>query len=166
MISITVVRHGSTAWSDAGRLCGSTDVPLLPEAEAGLLRKRDEFMKLLGSGADSVNAFTSPSVRCISTSKALGFPNALVDPRLRERGFGELEGLTRAAAERDLGIVDIWASSPVGGETTAETAQRVRDFVHRYRILTTLQFFSRSSAPADGCNALFRRLASREEFDS
>jgi broad specificity phosphatase PhoE len=64
----------------------------------------------------------------MSTSEALGFPDAVVDRRLRERDFGTLEGLTRAAANRDFGITDIWIADPPGGETSAQAARRVGDF--------------------------------------
>ncbi len=124
-----LARHGETDWNAESRWQGQTDVPLnargreQARALAGLLR---------GAGLRSVA--TSDLARARVTAEivadALGLAVDLVDPDLRERGYGCFEGLTRAeVAER---FPDAWARHVAdpgpaipGGESRDELLARL-----------------------------------------
>lgn len=120
-----LVRHGATEWSAAGRLCGSTDVPLSPEgkAQAGPIRAR-----LDGHSFDGV--WSSDLVRATEFAR-LAAGEATPDRRLRELDFGELEGKrwddldppSRHSLVRFEGFV-----AP-GGESVAQLEERVGGFL-------------------------------------
>ena len=81
-----LVRHGATDWSDAGRRNGWADVPLNQ-------RGRHQAMRLAGEldGRVFAAAWTSDLTRSVKTAR-LAASGAILDPRLREIDFGELEG--------------------------------------------------------------------------
>lgn len=116
---IWVVRHGATAWSDAGRHTGRTDVPLTPEGrrQAAALVKpldRQRYTRVL----------VSPLGRARETARLAGFADATVDDDLLEWDYGDYEGLTTAQIrERDPGWT-IWTGVVPGGETIGDVAAR------------------------------------------
>ncbi len=124
-----LARHGETEWNRAGRWQGQTDIPL---SEAGRAQARAMAACLVGRGVVDVHA--SDLRRAIETAEivagALGIAPAKRDARLRERGFGCFEGLTREeCAERHA---EAWAryladrrSTPPGGEPQVEVAARI-----------------------------------------
>ncbi|WP_100350261.1 histidine phosphatase family protein [Luteimicrobium subarcticum] len=92
--TLVLVRHGRTAWNAAGRLQGQTDVPLDDvgrwQAERGA---RSLFLRHQASLVVS-----SDLSRAADTARAYAEAadaSLVLDPRLRERGFGSWEGLTR-----------------------------------------------------------------------
>ncbi|KIL37486.1 phosphoglycerate kinase [Cohnella kolymensis] len=93
MIRIGFIRHGTTEWNLQGRMQGLTDISL---AEIG----RDQAI-LLGKSlqpADWDGILSSDLTRAAQTAELLASSSAIpflgVDARLRERGFGMLEGTT------------------------------------------------------------------------
>ena len=124
-VRLWLVRHGATDWSAAGRLCGSSDVPLSTEgrAQADPIRSR-----LAGHSFDGV--WTSDLARAREFAR-LAVGQATPDPRLRELDFGELEGKrwkdvdasSRRALVRFEGFV-----AP-GGESVAQLEERVGRFL-------------------------------------
>lgn len=127
MLRVTVVRHGSTAWNEAGRFQGWADVPLSERGrqEASLLAARLE-----GERFDRVIA--SDLLRARETAE-IALPGVPVetDARLREYDFGAWDGLTWEECEaRDGDRVRRWvddpaAAAPPGGETMAAFEERV-----------------------------------------
>lgn len=127
-VQLLLMRHGSTAWNEAGRLCGWRDVPLSDRgrSEADGLRGRAE--ELLADAPRAV--WSSDLLRARETARLAGLP-AAPDPRLRELNFGALEGArweelsypVRAALIRFEGF-----RAP-GGESVADLAGRVGEFV-------------------------------------
>ncbi|HSK06787.1 MAG TPA: histidine phosphatase family protein [Acidimicrobiia bacterium] len=124
-LRLWLVRHGATDWSEAGRLCGSTDVPLSRggEAQADPIRR-------------SLAARSFDGVWCSDLARAreyarLAVGRATPDRRLRELDFGELEGkrwddldpATRQSLVRFEGFV-----AP-GGESVAQLEERVGRFL-------------------------------------
>lgn len=125
-----VVRHGETEWNVAGRVQGHRDSPLTAtgraQAEAiGARLARERFDVLVASDLG----------RALATAQAIGRHCGLVparDARLRERSFGEGEGL--AYDELDRRWPDVFsrtsASDPdapiPGGETRRQFHERVR----------------------------------------
>jgi len=95
---IFLARHGETEWNRVGRWQGKTDIPLseVGRAQAQALRER-----LRDRGI--VRVYASDLGRARETADivaaALGLTPVTLDERLRERGFGCFEGLTRSECE-------------------------------------------------------------------
>nr|WP_237448379.1 histidine phosphatase family protein [Nocardioides flavescens] len=89
-----MLRHGRTAWNHAGRIQGHLEVPL---DEIGLAQAERTAPVLAALGPSIV--WCSDLARTRQTVAPLGATTGLeprFDPRLREFGFGEREGLTHA----------------------------------------------------------------------
>ena len=120
-----LVRHGATAWSEAGRLCGWTDVPLSPlgRNQAGPLQPR-----LAANTFDGV--WTSDLVRSSEFAR-LAAGQAKADRRLREIDFGDLEGRRWVECDRPtrdaLARYDDFAAP--GGESVSQMEERVGEFL-------------------------------------
>ncbi|MGI8591147.1 MAG: histidine phosphatase family protein [Nakamurella sp.] len=134
--TLHLVRHGQSAWNEAGLLQGQTDHPELTElgrAQAGLAADA-----LAGTG--SVRLLTSDLRRAKQTAEIIGRTLGLTPistSLLREQSFGLLEGLStqRARArwkEATLGAVDEYGDAlpfvdvrPAGGESMRDVLARV-----------------------------------------
>jgi probable phosphoglycerate mutase len=129
-VRFIVVRHGETEWNVAGRVQGHQDSPLtargLAQAEAIAERlARERFDALVASDLG----------RALQTAAAIGARCGLEvrpDARLRERSFGEGEGLDYEEIDRRwpdvfirTGATDPDLSIP-GGETRRQFHERVR----------------------------------------
>lgn len=88
-----LIRHGRTQWNVERRLQGHTDIPL---DEVGRKQAQLVAQRFQQAGIALAAIYSSDLQRARDTalplSKRLGLPLA-VDPRLRERGLGEAEGL-------------------------------------------------------------------------
>lgn len=118
-----LVRHGATAWGEAGRLTGRTDLPLSP---AGREQARALGTRLAGRAFDGV--WTSDLTRAAETA-ALAWGEAIPDPRLREVDFGALEGMRwdeLSAEDRERLLA--FEGAP-GGERVADLRRRVVGFL-------------------------------------
>jgi probable phosphoglycerate mutase len=127
--TLYLARHGETEWNRIGRWQGATDIPLsdVGRAQARLLadRLRDERIARI---------HTSQLSRALETAQIiaarLGAPAPTADPRLRERGYGSFEGLTREeCAERFPGAWEQYLADrravPPGAEPQAEVIERM-----------------------------------------
>lgn len=126
-VRLWLVRHGSTDWSDAGRLNGWTDVPL---NERGRSQARSLADRLDGTAFAGI--WSSDLSRATETARlAVGEP--VPDRRLRELDFGALEGRRweeiPTDVQRALTTFDGFEAS--GGESVALLRSRVRGFVER-----------------------------------
>lgn len=92
MTFITLVRHGQTNWNLDRRIQGSTDIPL---NETGRDHAR-EAAAILATGTHHA-IYASPLVRAHETAQiiaaVIGLDAPALLPDLREREFGEAEGL-------------------------------------------------------------------------
>lgn len=87
-----LIRHGETDWNDEHRIQGHTDRPLnlcgIEQAHKLALRLAEEKLDAL---------YASPLARARTTAeiigKRIGFA-PIIDERLKERGLGDVEGLT------------------------------------------------------------------------
>jgi probable phosphoglycerate mutase len=89
---IVAIRHGETDWNTGARLQGQLDVPLNPLGRLQAQRLADALQH---EGLEAVIA--SDLGRAVDTALALAAPLRLpleLDPGLRERAFGVLEGRT------------------------------------------------------------------------
>ena len=128
-MKIAFLRHGPTAWNEAGRIQGHTDIPL---SDAGLDR-----MTGLRLPFTFPRVYSSPLIRARQTAQALGLDNLLLDDRLREQHWGDWEGLSRdeilarhgADAFLNVGSARGEEFRPLGGESTRELHARVAAFL-------------------------------------
>jgi broad specificity phosphatase PhoE len=95
--TLLLVRHGETDWNAEGRLQGQTDRPL---SEFGRRQARQLAEELADDAFEAV--YASDLARARETAEIvgtrLGLP-VVLDPDLREKDWGNWEGLT--AVERD-----------------------------------------------------------------
>ena len=99
-MTIFLARHGETEWNRIGRWQGKTDIPLsdVGRAQALTLAERVRPHQIAQIHASDLSRARETAEIVAST---LGVARISVDPRLRERGFGCFEGLTREeCAER------------------------------------------------------------------
>ena len=125
---VIAVRHGETAWNVATRIQGQLDIGLNDTGREQALRVA---AALAGEGLDAV--YASDLARARDTGAAIARAAGLAlqtDAGLRERSFGQFEGLTYAEIQtrypdearrwrqRDPGF------GPQGGETLVDFYQR------------------------------------------
>lgn len=97
--SILLIRHGETIWNRSGRVQGWQDSPLseagVAQAHALAARLADEALdRLVSSDLGRARQTAAPIAARLGMAVAL-------DPDLRERSYGMLEGKTYPEIERD-----------------------------------------------------------------
>lgn len=126
---IYVVRHGETEWNRVGRWQGKTDIPLsdVGRAQAHALKERLRDRDIIGVHASDLSRARETAE---ILAAALGPLAVTLDARLRERGFGCFEGLTRQECERHH--PEAWTryladrrSTPPDAEPQHEVASRM-----------------------------------------
>ncbi len=89
---LVLIRHGETEWNNQGRIQGHTDMPL---NACGIEQAHKLAQRFAAEKLDAL--YTSPLSRARTTAEIIGQKCGLVpvtDDRLREKGLGDLEGLT------------------------------------------------------------------------
>lgn len=116
MTELCLVRHGETDWNQQRKIQGYRDIPLNARgrAQAGLAAEY-----LAGEKWDWM--YSSPLSRAYDTASAIaervGIRNIRVDQRLRERSFGEAEGI-------DVNLYrEKYSGAPIPGAETWEDVQ-------------------------------------------
>lgn len=99
MTILTLVRHGETDWNRDGRIQGATDIPLndhgrdqARETGAALREARDPAVPVFVVSSDLSRAAETADL----VAAALGTRVSARYPDLRERAYGEAEGLRTA----------------------------------------------------------------------
>lgn len=132
---VLAIRHGETAWNVDARIQGHLDIPLNP---TGRWQARRLALALAEEDIDAV--YSSDLLRALETARAVSSGNGraiVTDVGLRERGFGEFEGLTfKDIEQRWPDQSERWrkrdpAFGPRGGETLADFYARCVDTVTR-----------------------------------
>ena len=127
--TLYLARHGETEWNRIGRWQGATDIPL---SDVGRAQARWLADRLRDRSITRVHA--SHLSRALETAQIiaerLGAPAPTADPRLRERGYGAFEGLTRQeCAERFPGVWEQYLADrravPPGAEPQADVIERI-----------------------------------------
>jgi probable phosphoglycerate mutase len=136
--TVVLLRHGRTPWNVASRIQGQTDVPL---DEVGRWQAAETAAALVRRVRADV-VVTSDLSRAADTARAyaglLGL-EVVTDERLRERGFGQWEGLLgKEVEERWPDKYAIWRHGgeapgvPPEGESRRATAERVAGAVNEH----------------------------------
>ncbi len=126
---VGLVRHGLTDWNAAGRIQGQSDIPLNEEGrrQARLLAAR----LLDGQEYDWDYVITSGLMRAEETGKIiadkLDIPLLDPDARIKERAFGQVEGLT--ALERETKWGKEWNLLELGQEKEEDIRTRALAFL-------------------------------------
>ena len=124
---VVLLRHGRTPWNAQRRFQGQADPPLDEVGRA----QAYEVAGLIAALRPEL-LVSSDAARAMQTAEIVGAAAALPpipEPRLRERGLGHWEGLTRdEVAERYPAEYAEWAAggdvNDRGGETRDEVAAR------------------------------------------
>jgi broad specificity phosphatase PhoE len=120
-LRLLLVRHGESTWNVQGRVQGQTShVPL---TDLGRTQARDVAARLAAMSVQRLH--TSDLLRAVQTADAIARTTGLEtrpDRRLRERGYGLLEGRPSHAVPM-LGSRD--ACAPPGGESFQDVVRRV-----------------------------------------
>ena len=118
---VYLVRHGQTEWNSTGRAQGHTDIPLDDDgrAQVDMLERRFAHLK--------IDVLSSDLKRAADTARAI-CARPVLDPRLRERGFGEWEGIDfhdihKRASASGLSLFEF---TPPGGESFHDVWDRVK----------------------------------------
>jgi probable phosphoglycerate mutase len=118
---VLAIRHGETAWNVDTRIQGQLDIPL---NETGRWQAQRLSVALAEETIDAV--YSSDLLRALQTAQAVAAGNGrglATDTGLRERGFGEFEGMTfKEIEQRWPEQSERWrkrdpAFGPAGGET-------------------------------------------------
>ena len=126
-----LVRHGETDWNRDGRWQGGSDTEL---NDLG----RDQARALAAELDGDIDVvYSSDLARARETAEIVSAKLGLdvrLDPRLRERGFGEWEGLTSTEIEERFGEADQrWRAGEGPGADDAEPFEdfsaRINDFL-------------------------------------
>lgn len=127
MTLLTLVRHGQTDWNLARRIQGSTDIPL---NDTGRADARWAAGRLAGGVHHTI--YASPLKRAHETAEIiaaeLGLDTPALDADLREREFGEGEGMLVADYLETYGD---WDAEVPGAETLEAVAARALSALDR-----------------------------------
>ena len=100
-MSVTVIRHGETAWSLRGEHTGTTDIPLTEAGKCAATRLWPALVRLTFAVV-----LTSPLRSARDTCELAGLgQQAIIDPDLMEWNYGDYEGRrpTRSTRQRQGG---------------------------------------------------------------
>jgi len=125
---IGLIRHGLTDWNALGRIQGQSDIPLNDE---GRMQAKMLGDRLLQETYRWDYCITSNLSRAVETGTIiagiLGIPLLEPDSRIRERAYGQVEGLT--AGERESKWGKDWSRLDLGQESDQELQCRALAFL-------------------------------------
>jgi probable phosphoglycerate mutase len=129
--TILLARHGETDWNRESRWQGHSDTSLNEHGKAQAQELADELTEEIDVVYSSDLARARETAEIVAGRLGLAIR---IDPRLRERGFGSWEGLTRSEIEeRDGDALERWRAGEGPGALDAEPydafAERMRGFL-------------------------------------
>ncbi|WP_193366814.1 histidine phosphatase family protein [Pelagibius marinus] len=137
MSRLLLIRHGATAWNEAGRIQGRSDPPLSPAGRAAVESWR------LPPEAAGARWICSPLTRARDTAEILRGAPVDSEPLLIETDWGAWEGRSLAELRDELGpdMADNEARGldfrPPGGESPRDVQQRLRPLLTKLAQETT-----------------------------
>jgi probable phosphoglycerate mutase len=130
-VSLSLIRHGETEWSIAGRHTSRTDVPLTPQGEADARTLGDKLR-----ATTYLRVFTSPMQRARRTCALAGLtPVAEVEPDLAEWDYGDYEGLHSLDIRTARPDWNLFRDGCPRGEAPAQVSDRADRLIARLRTL-------------------------------
>lgn len=126
MSRLLLIRHGATAWNEAGRIQGRSDPPLSEAGRAAVAAWR------LPPEAGNAHWLSSPLTRARATAEMLHGAAVAAEPRLIETDWGTWEGKALAELRTELGpaMAENEARGldfrPPGGESPRDVQDRIR----------------------------------------
>lgn len=130
-MEVIYVRHGETAWNEAHLLQGWSDIPL-NAAGIGQAEKTRELLAQIPFD----RIVCSPLLRAKQTAeiiaKGRGVP-LIVDERLKERGFGSLEGHPFSQDDFNSWWKRKFDCTACGMESVDSLLSRVKDLIDELR---------------------------------
>jgi broad specificity phosphatase PhoE len=123
---LLLIRHGATAWNEAGRIQGRSDTPLSPAGRAAVAAWT------VPPQAAGARWLCSPLVRARDTAALLHGRAVAEEPRLIETDWGEWEGRSLAGLRAELGAAMAENEArgldfrPPGGESPRDVQDRLR----------------------------------------
>ena len=129
------VRHGQVAPNRLYRLCGNIDPPLTRIGRRQALDCSETIDNLPRIDAIYCSPLTRASQTAVlATSYAFGMPSIIYDDRLRERGFGPLEGAFAPLKAKRIWSYDCsFTKSNYGEETIYDFELRTESFLEMLR---------------------------------
>lgn len=134
-----LARHGNTDWTEAGRIQGSTDIPLNElgrESAQRLAQELSAFKQEISLVISSDLMRASETAKIVSAHLAKPL---LLDARLREASFGTIEGMTKEESLQahgsvlDRNLVE-WDFRPFGGENKESLLKRHLAAIEEHRL--------------------------------
>ena len=124
-----LIRHGATDWSEEGRLCGWTDIPLSAQGRSQARPLRPRLDGRVFEGVWTSDLTRASEFACLAAGRAE------TDPRLREIDFGELEGRRWVDCDRSTrdALAGFDGFVAPGGESVARLEERVGAFLASLR---------------------------------
>jgi len=126
---IGLIRHGLTDWNALGRIQGHSDIPLNEEGRRQAARLAE---RLAVEHIHWDHMISSSLQRAHETARIiaerLNIPLLEPDERLKERGFGQVEGLTWAEREAQWGTD--WETLELGQEKVELLQERGMNFLN------------------------------------
>lgn len=126
-MSVYIVRHGQTDWNVEYKIQGRVDIPL---NEVGVRQAEETAEKLRSIPLDLI--FVSPLARAKQTAEIINEGRNLpiiVDPRIQEEYYGELEGHSRKEEVYLIQRQCFFKRYP-GGEGYLDVVARVYSFLN------------------------------------
>ena len=125
-MEIHLLRHAVTQWNKLNKAKGHTNVPLSSKGRENV----SELEYIEDELVNELDVYSSDLARCAETAEIVGFDDFETDPRLRERSFGEWEGLKwdqiydKNPDLPEYGSPEWWNLSPPNGESHREMRER------------------------------------------
>ena len=138
MTLLALIRHGATAWNEAGRIQGRADISL---SEGGRRSVADLGLPSALQGAAWVS---SPLRRAVETAELLGAGEMRTEPRLIEMDWGAWEGRSLPDLRAELGPA-MRENEDRGLDFTPPGGESPRDV--QTRLAPWLREVARASAP-------------------
>jgi probable phosphoglycerate mutase len=128
-VNVFAIRHGETAWSLSGRHTGTTDIPLTDNG-----RRLAERLRSVLAKETFALVLVSPMQRAREICELAGLGHrAVIDCNLRERDYGQYEGLTPRQINEVASGWLIFTNGCPGGEAPEQVGDRVDRVIARVR---------------------------------